>query len=145
MIPSGRIKLCRRCQDPTTGTPDSRITVILLAYSQIHPSLSPVKIYNPMHYYSMLFRCVNKIMRRSNPAHNFQVLHLPKSFTTGSCRIDHGECTVELQTLLNKQGNLFSPSASTCSELPPPPLPLPQTYSLHHHMNSVASLQLHCS
>jgi hypothetical protein len=32
MIPSGRIKLCRQCQDPTTGTPDSRITGILLAY-----------------------------------------------------------------------------------------------------------------
>jgi hypothetical protein len=126
MIPSRRIKLCRRCQDPTTGTPESRITGLLLAYSQIHPSLSPMKIYSPMHYYYMLFRCVNKILRRSNPAHNFRVLHLPESLTTGSCRIDRGRCTVQLQTLLNKQGNLFFPSASTCSELPPPPpLPLP--------------------
>jgi hypothetical protein len=126
MIPSGRIKLCRQCQDPTTGTPDSRITGLLLAYSLIHPSLSPVKIYNPMHYYCMLFRCVNKILRRSNPAHNFQVLHLPESLMTSSCTIDHGQCTVKLQTLFNKQGNLFFPSASTCGELPPPPpLPLP--------------------
>jgi hypothetical protein len=128
MIPSGRIKLCRQCQDPTTGTPDSRITGLLRAYSQIHPSLSPMKIYNPMHYYYMLFRCVNKILRRSNPAHNLQVLHLPKSLTTSSCRIDHGQRTVKLQTLFNnKQGNWFFPAASTCSELPPlpPPLPLP--------------------
>jgi hypothetical protein len=124
MIPSGRIKLCRQCQDPTTGTPDSRITSLLLAYSQIHPSLSPVKIYNSMHYYCMLFQCVNKILRISNPAHNFQVLHLPQSLTTSSCRIDHGQCTLKLQTLFNKQRNLFFPSASTCSELPPP-LPLP--------------------
>jgi len=87
MIPSGRIKLCRRCQDPTTGTPDSRITGILLAYSQIHPSLSPVKIYNPMHYYYMLFRCGNKILRRSNPTHNFQVLQLMwSSLTVLTCQ-----------------------------------------------------------
>jgi hypothetical protein len=123
MIPSGRIKLCGQCQHPTTGTPDSRITGLLLAYSQIHPSPSPVKIYNPMHYYCMLFRCVNKILRRSNPAHNFQVLHLPESLTTGSYRIDRGQRTVKLQTLFNKQGNLFFPSVSTCSELPPPPPP----------------------
>ncbi len=108
MILSGRIKLCRQCQDPTTGTPDSRISGLLLAYSHIRPSLSPVKIYNPMHYYCMLFRCLNKILRRSNPAHNFQVLHLPESLTTSSCTIDRGPCTVKLQTLFNKKEICFS-------------------------------------
>jgi hypothetical protein len=108
MIPSGRIKLCRRCQDPTTGTPDLRITGILLAYSQIHPSLSPVKIYNPMHYYCMLFRCGNKILRRSNPTHNFQVLHLPESLTIGNCRIDRGRCTVKLQHCSTNKEICFS-------------------------------------
>jgi hypothetical protein len=38
-----------------------------------------MKICSPMHYYCMLFRCVNKIMKSNNPAHNFRVLHLPES------------------------------------------------------------------
>jgi hypothetical protein len=74
-----------------------------------------------------IIRCTTVPMceQDSEKKHNFQVLHLPESFTTGSCRIDHGECIVQLQTSLNKQGNLFFPSASTCNELPPPPLALP--------------------
>ncbi len=92
MIPFGCIKLCRRSQDPTTGTPDSRITAILLAYSQIHPSLSPMKIYNPMHYYYMWFRCGNKILRRSNPTHNFQVLQLMWSSLTSKQRFSLLTC-----------------------------------------------------